>query len=84
MVYPLQFRISAFFRGKLYVVYAAVLEFNAEIGVIVLPDWMFSHLNLREGCVVNIATCSLNGGSLVKLRPHKKAFVMLTDPRHVL
>ncbi|CCW63232.1 unnamed protein product [Phytomonas sp. EM1] len=81
MVYPLQFMITAHRQKPLY---AAVLEFNAEMGSIVLPDWMFQQLKLRPGAMVRVETCNLEEGNLVKLQPHKKAFVMLQDPRRVL
>ncbi|CCW70064.1 unnamed protein product [Phytomonas sp. Hart1] len=81
MVYPLQFMITAHRQKPLF---AAVLEFNAEMGSIVLPDWMFQQLKLRPGAMVRVETCNLEEGNLVKLQPHKKAFVMLQDPRRVL
>lgn len=81
MVYPLQFRITAINQRRTY---AAVLEFNAEMGTIVLPDWMYDQLQLRGGAPVKVETCCLEAGRLVKLQPHNKAFVMLQDPRLLL
>lgn len=81
MVYPLQFEIITPTRKR---VYAAVLEFNAQAGSVVLPDWMFEHLGLRAAMVVKVQSCSLPPGSLVKLRPHQKALVMFENPRQVL
>lgn len=80
MVYPLQFKITF---GS-HTTYAAVLEFSANLGEVVMPDWMFEHLKLKESSLVSVMTCSLDAGSLVKLRPHKTEFVTLIDPRHVL
>ncbi|GET93755.1 ubiquitin fusion degradation protein, putative [Leishmania tarentolae] len=81
MVYPLQFEIIT--PGKKRV-YAAVLEFNAQAGSVVLPDWMFQHLGLSCTMVVKVQSCSLPPGLLVKLRPHQKALVMFENPRHIL
>ncbi|KAK7202283.1 ubiquitin fusion degradation protein [Novymonas esmeraldas] len=81
MVYPLQFEIITPGRKR---VYAAVLEFNAQAGSVVLPDWMFQHLGLRGTMVVKVQSYSLPPGSLVKLRPHQKALVMFENPRHLL
>ncbi|CAG9584211.1 putative ubiquitin fusion degradation protein [Leishmania major strain Friedlin] len=81
MVYPLQFEIITPAKKR---VYAAVLEFNAQAGSVVLPDWMFQHLGLCGTMVVKVQSCSLPPGSLVKLRPHQKALVMFENPRHLL
>ncbi|KAL7707240.1 ubiquitin fusion degradation protein [Lotmaria passim] len=81
MVYPLQFEIITPARKR---VYAAVLEFNAQAGSVVLPDWMFEHLGLKGTTIVKVQSCSLPPGSLIKLRPHQKALVMFENPRHLL
>lgn len=81
MVFPLQFKITAFRQKP---VYAAVLEFNAEMGTTVLPDWMFQQLQLRHNTPVKVETCNLGEGHIVKLQPHNKAFIQLQDPRLVL
>jgi ubiquitin fusion degradation protein 1 len=81
MVYPLQFKILTPSRKW---VYAAVLEFNAHAGSVVLPDWMFEHLGLKGTMIVKVQSCSLPPGSLIKLRPHQKALVMFENPRHLL
>ncbi|KPI82587.1 putative ubiquitin fusion degradation protein [Leptomonas seymouri] len=81
MVYPLQFEIITPARKR---VFAAVLEFSALAGSVVLPDWMFEHLGLKGTTIVNVQSCSLPPGSLIKLRPHQKALVMFENPRHLL
>lgn len=81
MAYPLQFKLSTCASR---VVYAGVLEFSAESGTIVLPAWMMECLKLREGGLIRLETCNLDGGYLVQLRPHERAFVEITDPRRVL
>lgn len=81
MVYPLQFEIITPTRKR---VYAAVLEFNAQAGSVVLPDWMFQHLGLKGTMIVKVQSCSLPPGSLIKLQPHQKALVMFGNPRQLL
>lgn len=81
VVYPLQFRIDAYRQRP---VWAGVLEFSAETGTVVMPDWMFEQLELSGNAIVRLQTCSLGSGNLLKLRPHETAFVMLSDPRLVL
>nr|CCC93892.1 putative ubiquitin fusion degradation protein [Trypanosoma congolense IL3000] len=80
VAYPLQFRIE--YNGR--VCYGGVLEFIAEEGTIIMPDWMFSTLMLEPNKTVSIKTCTLLPGSLVKLRPQQSQFIELSDPRYVL
>lgn len=98
MVYPLQFRISiqsTTQRGQddVQCLYATVLEFTAERGKVVLPDWMADHLRLppsssstigKPGTFVQLQTCSLGGANKVTLQPHSSSFTSLSDPREVL
>lgn len=98
MVYPLQFRISlqsTTQRGQAAVqcLYATVLEFTAERGKVVLPDWMADHLRLppssssttgKTATFVQLQTCSLGGANKVTLQPHSSSFTSLSDPREVL
>lgn len=81
MVYPLQFKIQAHRQKPMF---AGVLEFSAEIGTIVLPDWMHDQLKLASNAIVRVQTCNLGPGNLLRLQPHESAFVMLQDPRRVL
>lgn len=83
MVFPLQFKIETRSRRPRFV-YAAVLEFTAELGTVVLPQWMLDHLGLAENSAVTLTTCSLSGANIVKLQPHTKDFIALSDPRMVL
>jgi ubiquitin fusion degradation protein 1 len=82
LVYPLQFEIRTF-AGRS--VFAGVLEFESQAGQAILPRWMFEQLQLTPGETVRIATVALPQGSLVKLRPHQRAFVeAISDPKSVL
>lgn len=84
MVFPLQFKISTKHK-KPRIVYAAVLEFTAERGTVVLPDWMVDHLEIQtmKG-VVTLETCNLGAANILKLQPHTQDFIALKDPRTVL
>eukprot|EP00796_Vickermania_ingenoplastis_P006642 gene6642-4761_t len=82
MVYPLQFMITSKKHKKC--VYAGVLEFTAERGTVVMPDWMVEHLGIKDKTIVSLKTCSLSGANIIKLQPHTQEFLALTDPRTVL
>lgn len=97
MVYPLQFKISVKpspHRAETLEkhVYAAVLEFTAERGIVVLPDWMADHLGLPPASFssasrttfVELQTCNLGGANRIKLQPHSSKFISLSDPREIL
>lgn len=80
--YPLQFKITAK-NGRC--VYAGVLEFVAPEGNVILPRWLFLHLQIDPMKSVLVETVSLTTGTLVKLRPHQRAFVeAISDPRKIL
>lgn len=46
------FRVSSTLNNK--ATYAGVLEFVAEEGSCVLPDWMFNNMGFFEGCIVMV------------------------------
>lgn len=78
---PWQFRISTT-NGSF--VFCGVLTFDAQMGQIVVPDWMFAHLKVRQNAVVRLESSRLPQGALMKIQPHESAFVQLSDPRAVL
>lgn len=83
MVFPLQFKITVHHSKK--VVFAAVLEFTAERGTVVLPDWMADYLNVStKASLLHLETCNLQEAHYVKLQPHTQNFTALEDPRAVL
>lgn len=47
------FKIQSTIHTNKYT-YAGVLEFTAEEGVCILPDWMFENLKFFEGCMTLI------------------------------
>ena len=61
-----------------------MLEFVADEGVAYLPYWMMENLCLQEGEIAKIRSVSLPKGSFVKLQPHSKEFLDISNPRAVL
>ncbi|KAF5958350.1 hypothetical protein HYC85_005575 [Camellia sinensis] len=64
--------------------HCGVLEFTAEEGNIYTPRWMMKNMGLEEGDVVLIKSASLPKGTYIKLQPHKKEFVELSNPKALL
>lgn len=81
LVYPLQFQINSFNGKKAF---AGVLEFEAEGGQIIMPDWLFQQLQLKPGDAVRVQTVVLPQGGLVKLRPQSRRFIELHNPKQLL
>lgn len=62
-----------------------VLEFTADNGMCILPNWLFEQLSLDYGAEVNLMLqTSAPKGKFVKLQPHKTEFIELPDPRAIL
>ena len=62
-----------------------VLEFTADNGICILPNWLFEQLNLDYGAEVNLMLqTGTSRGKFVKLQPHKTEFIELPDPRAIL
>ncbi len=62
-----------------------VLEFIADNGMCILPNWLSEQLNLDYGAEVNLMLqTSAPKGKFVKLQPHKTEFIELPDPRAIL
>jgi len=77
----LLFRITSK-RGRK--THAGVLEFTAEEGQVILPIWMCDLLNTAAGEIVTIRSVAMPKGSFIKIRPQKKAFIELSNPKAVL
>ena len=62
-----------------------VLEFTADNGMCILPNWLFENLSLDYGAEVNLLLqMSAPKGKFVKLQPHQTEFIELPDPRAIL
>ncbi|XP_024544692.1 ubiquitin recognition factor in ER-associated degradation protein 1 isoform X1 [Selaginella moellendorffii] len=64
--------------------HCGVLEFVADEGIIIMPYWMMQNLLLQEGDLVRVKSATLPKGSYVKLQPHTKDFLDISNPKAVL
>ncbi|KAI8108499.1 hypothetical protein M9434_006524 [Picochlorum sp. BPE23] len=80
--YPMLFRAENSRAGRF--THCGVLEFIADEGSAYLPYWMMQNLGLQEGEVLKLSNASLPKGSYVKLQPHSKDFLDISNPKAVL
>uniref|UniRef100_A0A2P2LDP7 Ubiquitin fusion degradation protein 1 homolog n=1 Tax=Rhizophora mucronata TaxID=61149 RepID=A0A2P2LDP7_RHIMU len=64
--------------------HCGVLEFIAEEGMIYMPYWMMENLLLQEGDMVRVKNVTLPKGKYVKLQPHTKDFLDISNPKAIL
>ncbi|XP_015161206.1 ubiquitin fusion degradation protein 1 homolog isoform X1 [Solanum tuberosum] len=64
--------------------HCGVLEFIAEEGMIHMPYWMMENLCLQEGDIVTVKNVTLPKGKYVKLQPHTKDFLDISNPKAIL
>ncbi|KAJ7978533.1 Ubiquitin fusion degradation protein 1-like [Quillaja saponaria] len=64
--------------------HCGVLEFIAEEGMIYMPYWMMENMLLQEGDVVRVKNVTLPKGKYVKLQPHTKDFLDISNPKAIL
>ncbi|KAG0479744.1 hypothetical protein HPP92_010602 [Vanilla planifolia] len=64
--------------------HCGVLEFIAEEGMVYMPYWMMQNLLLQEGDIVQIKNATLPKGTYVKLQPHTKDFLDISNPKAIL
>lgn len=82
VTYPMKFEvINPINRLRTH---CGVLEFSSKEGECYLPTWVMQYLGLQDGQLVQISNVSLPKGKYVKIRPHKTAFIKLSNPRVVL
>ncbi|CAD8122653.1 unnamed protein product [Paramecium sonneborni] len=80
---PMIFKISSTHTQR--VTYVGVLEFVAEEGTCIIPDWLFENMNFFPECYIIVSLeKNLPLGKLIKIQPHETAFVDLPDPRAIL
>ncbi|CAD8173301.1 unnamed protein product [Paramecium octaurelia] len=81
---PMIFRLQSTQDDK-KCTYVGVLEFTAEEGTCVIPDWMFESMGFFDGCNIIIShEKKLEQGKLIRIQPHETAFIDLPDPRAIL
>ncbi|XP_019165548.1 PREDICTED: ubiquitin fusion degradation protein 1 homolog isoform X2 [Ipomoea nil] len=80
--YPMLFELSNAATER--VSHCGVLEFIAEEGMIYMPYWMMENLLLQEGDIVRVKNVTLPKGKYVKLQPHTKDFLDISNPKAIL
>ncbi|KAG7670190.1 hypothetical protein Ndes2526A_g06523 [Nannochloris sp. 'desiccata'] len=80
--YPMLFQVENGREGRS--THCGVLEFIADEGMVYLPYWMMQNLLLQEGDVITLRSATLPKGTFVKLQPHSKDFLDISNPRAVL
>ncbi|KAF8772779.1 hypothetical protein HU200_005365 [Digitaria exilis] len=82
--YPMQFELHHANTNPAKASHCGVLEFVAEEGAMVMPEWMMTNMGLGEGDLVRVRSAALPKGTYVKLRPHTSEFLDITNPKAVL
>ncbi|KAB5541504.1 hypothetical protein DKX38_014478 [Salix brachista] len=80
--YPMLFELQN--NAAERVSHCGVLEFIAEEGMIYMPYWMMENLLLQEGDTVRVKNVTLPKGKYVKLQPHTKDFLDISNPKAIL
>ncbi|OWM83911.1 hypothetical protein CDL15_Pgr004342 [Punica granatum] len=80
--YPMLFELRN--KETERVSHCGVLEFIAEEGMIYMPYWMMENLLLQEGDFVQVKNVTLPKGTYVKLQPHTKDFLDISNPKAIL
>eukprot|EP00249_Psilotum_nudum_P018793 c26964_g1_i1 orf=501-1454(-) len=80
--YPMLFELHNLVANRTS--HCGVLEFVAEEGMIYMPYWMMQNMLLQEGDIVRVKSATLPKGTYVKLQPHTKDFLDISNPKAVL
>ncbi|PON82752.1 Ubiquitin fusion degradation protein UFD [Trema orientale] len=80
--YPMLFELRNAAAER--VSHCGVLEFIAEEGMIYMPYWMMENMLLQEGDFVRVKNVTLPKGTYVKLQPHTKDFLDISNPKAIL
>ncbi|KAJ7947628.1 Ubiquitin fusion degradation protein 1-like [Quillaja saponaria] len=80
--YPMLFELKNPSTGRN--THCGVLEFIADEGLIYIPYWMMENMLLQEGDIVQVKNTSLMKGTFVKLQPHTKDFLDISNPKAIL
>ncbi|OVA17838.1 Ubiquitin fusion degradation protein UFD1 [Macleaya cordata] len=80
--YPMLFKLSNPATER--VSHCGVLEFTADEGMIYMSDWMMENMMLKEGDIVDVRSATLCKATYVKLQPHSKDFLDITNPKAIL
>ncbi|KAL5709563.1 Ubiquitin recognition factor in ER-associated degradation protein 1 [Ranunculus cassubicifolius] len=80
--YPMMFELINPASGQ--VSHCGVMEFIADEGIIYMPHWKMENMLLQEGDIVQVKNATLSKGTYVKLQPHTKDFLDISNPKAIL
>ncbi|XP_057760775.1 uncharacterized protein LOC130981173 [Arachis stenosperma] len=80
--YPMLFEMRHLSNEKFS--HCEVLEFTAEEGKIFVPSWMMKNIQLENGDLVLLKSTTLVKGTYLKLQPHTKDFMDLSNIKAML
>jgi len=83
VTFPLQFELTNHFKTELKAC-GGVIDFTAEEGKIFVPTWMMDKLQAKDGEFIRVRTISTQKGEYMKIEPHSKIFLDISDPKAVL
>ncbi|XP_022755797.1 ubiquitin fusion degradation protein 1 homolog isoform X3 [Durio zibethinus] len=82
--YPVSFIDKAHLeKGDKVIMPPSALD-RLDEGLIYLPYWMMENMLLQEGDIVQVKNASLTKGTYVKLQPHTKDFLDISNPKAIL
>ncbi|GLJ35508.1 hypothetical protein SUGI_0714040 [Cryptomeria japonica] len=80
--YPMLFQLQNTITG--HISHCGVLEFVAEEGIIYMPLWMMENMLLQPGDAAKLKHTTLPKGTCLKLQPHTKKFLDISNPKAFL
>ncbi|KAG4988576.1 hypothetical protein JHK82_030913 [Glycine max] len=80
--YPMVFELRN--SSAEIVTHCGVLEFTADEGIIHMPEWMMKNMKLQEGNTVILKNTQVPRATYVKLQPHTKDFLDISNPKSIL
>ncbi|GLJ57618.1 hypothetical protein SUGI_1353790 [Cryptomeria japonica] len=80
--YPMLFQLQNTITGCIS--HCGVLEFVAEEGIIYMPLWMMENMLLQPGDTVKLKHNTLPKGTSLKLQPHTKNLLDISNPKAFL
>lgn len=65
-------------------IHCGVMEFTADEGVAYVPAWMMRHIHASDASLIRVINVTIPKATFVQIRPHRTAFIELSNPRVVL
>ncbi|EMD49498.1 ubiquitin fusion degradation family protein [Entamoeba histolytica KU27] len=83
LVYPLTFRVNKH-RNNNIITHCGVLEFTANEGECIAPQWLMKRLNLVDGDYIDLQTVNLPKAKFIRLKPLAFDFFKIPNYRVVM